>query len=438
MIPTDLEVRAGRIDGAVTVPGSKSVTHRSFLLAAQSTKPCTVTSPLLSADTWATLSCLLALGARFRLDSERPEAVQFQPMPFAAPHQALDCANSGTTLRLMAGTAARLTQPITLTGDASLQSRPNGTLLDALSSLGVRATSNVGKAPLTVRGPLRSGAVTLPPASSSQFASSLLLALPFVAGASTLTMAPPVSSSPYLDVTLDVAARAGLRIAEDAASGRTFRFSGNQSVTATELPVDGDWSSAAFLFAAAAVTGGGITVHGLDAASRQGDRRILNLLASFGADVLLRSDGVRVNGGSLETPGEINVAATPDLFPVLCVVAAASRGCTTFTGGASLRSKETDRIASMAQGLRAMGIKVQEQPDGLQVEGGRLQGASVASHGDHRIHMAFAVAGLAARGLTRIDDATCADVSYPGFHDALSACGAPFTLLQGNHAGVAR
>lgn len=439
MKPTGLEVRASVIDGVVMVPASKSVTHRSFLLASQSSKPCTVSTPLLSADTRATLSCLLGLGARFHLDADRGDNVQFLPSRLAAPRQALDCANSGTTLRLLAGTAARFGQPVSLTGDASLRSRPNGPLLDALRTLGARTESVAGQAPLTIQGPIRSGAVAFPPESSSQFASSLLLALPFVNGSSTVALAPPVSSSPYLDVTLDVASRAGLEVREATAAngGRLFEVPGDQTVHASHLAVDGDWSSAAFPLAAAAVTGGRVTVKGLDVSGRQGDRAIVEFLGAFGCATVLTADGLTLQGGPLTSPGTVDVRATPDLFPILCVVAAVARGVTRFTGGAALRGKETDRIAAMADGLRRLGVDAQERIDGLEVVGGTLRGASVESRGDHRIHMAFAVAGLVATGTTRIDDPACADVSFPHFHEALTACGAGFTPLQGNRTEVA-
>jgi 3-phosphoshikimate 1-carboxyvinyltransferase len=434
--PYALEVRASHLGGAIEVPASKSVTHRSFLLAAQAIQPCTVVNPLLSADTRATLAGLLQFGARFHLDADRPDLLQFIPVRLAAPRQPIDCANSGTTLRLFAGLAARFGQPTTLTGDASLQQRPNGDLLRALRSLGATIDDQAGRAPLTVRGPIRSGLVQLPGPTSSQFASSLLLSLPFVEGASTLAMNAPISSSPYLDVTLDVLNRAGLRVTEAHGPGREFSIPGSQVVQATRLQVDGDWSSAAFLLVAAAITNSSLELTGLDPRSRQGDRAILGLLQQFGAKVAATDQGARITGAELQGVTNVDVQATPDLFPPLVVLAACSRGQTRFVGGAALRTKETDRIAAMAQGLAAMGIEVQEQPDGLVVRGGRLRGAKVQSRGDHRIHMAFAVAGLAAEGLTVVDEPHLADVSFPGFHAALEAAGASFTLLQGHRAQV--
>ncbi len=430
-----VQVRAGRLDGELRIPGSKSETHRCFLLAAQSQVPCLVRAPLRSADTDATLAGLHAMGARLHVEGDD---VRFLPAPLRPPREALDCRNSGTTLRLLTATAARFGQDVHLTGDASLRGRPNGALLDALTRLGVTCGSAGGKAPLTVRGPLRCGDAALPARTSSQFASALLLALAATPGPSTLGLAAPVSSSPYLDVTLGLAAHFGLRIDEEPADGRRFRVTGPQAPSADTVTVQGDWSAAAFPLVAAALTGGRVRLRGLDPATRQGDRAILGLVRAFGARVVEREDGCELEGdpASLAAPGTVDVSATPDLFPALAALAAGSRGRTTFTGGGALRHKESDRIAAVAEGLRRMGIACTERPDGLEVDGGRLAGATVASLGDHRIHMAFAAAGLAASGTTTVDEPASAAVSWPGFHAAFIQAGAPFTLLQGNRAEV--
>jgi 3-phosphoshikimate 1-carboxyvinyltransferase len=418
-----IAVRASTASGTVQAPGSKSVTHRAFLLAAQSRVACRVATPLLSADTLATLQCLQRMGAR--VDPFTPDGVEvgFHPAALHAPEEALDCLNSGTTLRLLAATASRFAAPVDLTGDASLCRRPNGPLLEALRSRGVRVRSHDGCAPLAVQGPLRSGAVRIPASASSQFASALLLVLPFVPGDSLLDLDRPVASRPYLDVTLRVAGQAGLRL--EARPGDSFSIPGSQEVAASRLEVEGDWSGAAFALVAAAVTQGQVTVCGLDLRSPQGDRAILGHLDAFGAKVDAAGDRVTCRGqGRLHSPGTVDVSGTPDLFPALAVLAACSGGTTTFTGGASLRVKESDRIAAMAEGLRRLGVETMERPDGLVVHGGRTRGARVAAHGDHRIHMAFAVAGLASAGTTHVEDAPCAAVSYPRFHADLARLGA--------------
>lgn len=398
--------------GILRMPGSKSQTHRAFLLGAQSTVPCTVTDPLRGADTDATLGCLHRLGHRFGIEDR---AVAFLPSEPSAPMEPLDCRNAGTALRLLLGTAARHPFPSVLDGDASLRGRPNGPLIAALRAMGATIRGD-DRAPLTVQGPLRPGSVRLPASASSQYASSLLLSLPMLDGPSTLIMERPVASRPYLDLTLDMARAFGLRIDTEE---DTFHIHGGDRPRAVHVPIEGDWSTAAFPLVAAAITGGRVELQGLRKDSQQGDRAILQHLEAFGCNVR-RGDTVVVEGAPLESPGTIDVAATPDMFPALCILAANAAGTTTFTGGHALRAKESDRIRAMADGLTACGINVTEREDGLTVQGGRMTGASVHAHHDHRIHMAFAVADLAAEGKVEVDGADSARVSYPGFHADLA------------------
>jgi len=402
-------VAPGAFEGVVAAPASKSVSHRALLLAAHSPTPCTLRNYLPAADPRSTLAGLAALGAIVEplppVAGEAGGAVRLHNAGWRAPREAIDCGNSGTTLRLLLGLVARLSDAVTLTGDASLRARPNRPLLDALRAGGARVDGE--HAPITLRGPVRAGDYHLPAGVSSQFASSLMLSLPFLPGDSHLHLAAPVSSRPYLDVTRRVAAAFGIHTAGGA-------IAGGQAVRCSEYRVEGDWSGAAFPFVAAAL-GGKVTVTGLDAASPQGDRAILDVLRSFGA----RVHGTTVEAAPLASPGHVDVADTPDLFPALCVLAAAARGVTTFTGGAALRHKESNRIAAMATGLWQLGITCHERPDGLVVQGGRLGGGRVDARGDHRIHMAFAVAGLAAEGPVTVTDAESTEVSYPGFHAML-------------------
>ncbi len=400
--------------GTVRAPPSKSVTHRAHLLAAHTEDIATVDGPLRAADTDATLACLRQLGADA---APAQDGVRFGPAAWKAPDDALDCCNSGTTLRLLLGLAARLPGTTRFDGDASLRARPNAPLLDALRRGGATVPAGADALPLQVAGPLRSGAYSLPARTSSQYASSLLLSLPFLGGDSTLRLDAPVSSRPYLDVTAHVARAFGLRLeATHAADGLVFHVPGGQAVAArTAYPVEGDWSGAAFPLVAAAVTSGTVTVEGLRADSPQGDRAVLDVLRAFGATV--SGTTVTADPDALASPGPVDVAATPDLFPILAVLAARAHGTTTFTGGAALRHKESDRIAAMAEGLTRLGADVRERPDGLVVTGAaRLRGATVRGHHDHRVHMALCVAGLAADGPVTVSDPDSAAVSYPGFH----------------------
>lgn len=420
-------VARSRIGGTVRVPPSKSVTHRAYLLAAQSDVDCVVRSPLRAADTDATLACLHRLGHAVRPEPDH-DAVAFRPAPAVAPHEVLDCRNAGTALRLLAGVAARHPFPITLDGDGSLRKRPNGPLLDALRSLGATVRSNGDQAPITVQGPIHPGLVGLPPATSSQFISSLLLSLPMLTGPSVIEVPSPVSSRPYLDITRDTMTAFALHLdIDESDAGLTFHVPGGQVPSARRFDVEGDWSAAAFPMVAAAITGGEVTVLGLGTDSSQGDRAVVEVLRSFGAEVTPTDEGIRVAGAALHSPGTVDVAATPDLFPAAAVLAACSTGTTRFEGAAALRHKECDRIAAMQDGLRAMGARVESGVDWCEVTAGPLRGASVSSRDDHRIHMALCVAGLAADGKTVVDGSDSAAISFPDFHDHMRAAGAEFT-----------
>lgn len=423
--------RSGADFIAIRTPGSKSVTHRAFVLAALCPAGCRVIGPLLSADTRATLDCLAVLGARWRVDAGD---VIFAPAPLSASATPLDCANSGTTLRLLTGLAATLDGAVTLTGDDSLRKRPNGPLLDALSGLGARAASADGRAPLRLIGPIRAGEVRFSPRVSSQYLSAALIALCRTIGRSTLHAAAPVASLPYLKLTLQVMGQFGWHVdaplagRENPADPVFLRIDGPQLAAAPAggFAVEADWSTCAFITIAALIAGVGVRALGLRRDSVQGDRALVGILQRFGAVTEWSGAGdLTVLGGALHSPGRIDVGATPDLFPALCALAACTPGRTRIDGSPGLRDKECDRIAVMTQGLRALGVAVDELADGVDIRGAAIGGATnkpaigggaIRSHGDHRIHMAFALLRPVARGPIAIDEPDCVAVSYPGFH----------------------
>lgn len=374
--------------GTVRVPGSKSMTHRALILASRSTTPCRVTNGLDSLDTAATAA---GIG-----------------------QEHVDCHNSGTTLRLLAGQAATRNTPVHFTGDASLSKRPNGPLLDALEDAGCTIVGGP-TLPFSVQGPARPCTFRMPPLTSSQFGSSILLAAPFLDGDSELIMEEPVASSPYLDITVQMMQSVGLQVSRHE---NRFQVPGDQAFAASEIAVEGDWSTAAFPAVAASITGGNVNLQGLRLDSVQGDKQILSTLSSFGAKV----DGTHIRGDALDSPGSVDVAQMPDAFPALAVLAACAAGTTTFVGGSSLRHKESDRIQAMVRGLQSMGCNARETDDGAVIEGGALHGAAIQCEGDHRIHMAFRVASLVAKGLTTIDHPECVAVSYPDFYADLARC----------------
>lgn len=421
-----LKVSRSSVSGRCDAPPSKSYTHRAFALAllADETR---VREPLMSEDPLATLACVERLGAKV---DRREEGVHVVGGPVVTPDDILDCKNSGTTMRLLTAVAALSPGGAVLTGDATLRRRPMQPLLDALKPLGAEAwsTRHNGLAPVVVHGPLRGGATRIAGDVSSQFVSGLILAGAKAPQGLDLEVTTQLKSRPYVDITLDMLRRFGGKVevaeAPEAARGPMFRVPGAQRLSCRDYRVPGDFSSAAFPLGAAAVTGGTVTVGNLDLANPQGDKAIVDALKAFGCKVRESGSEITATGGDLHGI-TWDLGDTPDMFPLLCAVAAHARGTTTLTNAEHLRFKESDRIAAMARELGKMGVRVEERQDGAVVHGGPVKGgATVTSYGDHRILMACAVAALGAERPVTVDDHESHAVSYPSFIDDFKRMGA--------------
>ena len=415
-----LRAKPSSLSGRIAASPSKSYTHRAILLAALSGGPSQVRRALFAEDTEATLEGIEAFGAHVAREDGR---LTITSEPFHPPDREVDARNSGTTLRLLTGVAATLDGPTVLTGDVSLRKRPMGPLLDALEALGARGRSlhGDGCAPVRIAGPLAGGEVSIAGSVSSQFVTSLLVAAPLARDRTVVRVVPPVRSEPYVDVTLHMLRLFGVDVLDQ---GDMYEIRAPQAYHPVDVDVPGDFSSAAFPFVGAAISEGDVTVDGLDADAPQGDRKLVDHLRSFGARVDVRAEEVRVRGGTL-VGRTIDIGDTPDLFPVLAVLATQARGESRFVNGEHLRLKESDRIATTVGFLKAMGSSIEPTHDGCVVRGPtRLREAFVDSSGDHRILMAAAVAGLVADGPVDISDPWCFRVSYPSFLDDLRALGA--------------
>ncbi len=392
-------------------PPSKSYTHRAMVLGALTHGPFELARPLLSEDTKATLNALHVLGATVK-GGHSSVHINCEELGQAAA--VIDARNSGTTMRLMTGVAALLPMSTTLTGDGSLVKRPMAPLADALGQLGARVSylGEPGRPPLKVTGPLSGARADVQGGVSSQFVSSLLIACTQKADDTSVAIGGRLVSRPYVDITIEMLRDFGGEVAE---SPEGFSVKGGQRLHRDDYTVPGDYSSAAFPLVAGAITSGDVTVRNLDSGSPQGDRAIVDRLREFGAEVTVSEDRVRVAGGRLEGI-EADVGDTPDLFPALAVLGAVADGTTVLKGGTNLRQKESDRIATTTAFLRAMGARVRPTEDGCVISGGaKLHGADVDTHGDHRILMAAALAGLVSTSGIRIEDDSSYKVSYPGF-----------------------
>ncbi|HRW83633.1 MAG TPA: 3-phosphoshikimate 1-carboxyvinyltransferase [Methanothrix sp.] len=419
-------VERSQVSGAISVPPSKSYTHRAIAISALGPGG-SVKRPLLSADTRATINASAAFGAQIEGQEEELAVIGVGGRP-TTPENVIDVENSGTTLRIMAAVAA-LTEGAVLTGDASIRRRPNGPLLNSLRDLGADAFS-IRKndcAPLVVRGKIRGGKTVLDGSVSSQFLSALLISCPLADGNSEIEIKGDLKSRPYAEITLEMLEDAGAKIETDF---RRFFVEGGQSYDLDGYTVPGDFSSASYLLAAAAVTGSRLTVRGLFP-SKQGDSAIVAILQDMGAKISWdREDGdLDIEGGDLEGV-EVDASLTPDLVPTIAVLGAVAKGRTVVKNAEHVRHKETDRLRAMAVELSKMGANIEERPDGLVIEGGELSGARVSGHHDHRIVMALTVAGLVA-GDTRIDTAESVSVSYPGFFEEMAKIGCRVEVREG-------
>jgi len=426
-----LKIKPSKVAGEVMASPSKSYTHRAFMVALLAQGESKVINPLLSFDTEATIEAARVLGAGIIQEGEIWRVLgtggELKPRT-----DVIDARNSGTTIRLMSAIAALSPKLVRLTGDESVCARPMGPLIEALANLGAKARCEgpQGRPPLVVGGGLRGGGVEITGAISSQFISALLLASPYAKEDVEITVTEELRSKPYVEITLELLDTAGARI-KRSRDFMEFKIPGGQVFKARDFEISGDFSSAAFVLAAAALAGGTVRVNNLDVRSAQGDKRIIELLREFGADVRVKGKAVEVSGGGGLSGIEADCGDNPDLVPALAVLGSVAEGRTRLMNIPHLRFKETDRIRALASELRKLGGEVKERPDELRVLGvEQLKGSKLTSYGDHRMAMALAVAGLVARGETIVDGAESIPVSYPGFVEDMRKLGAKMELMS--------
>jgi 3-phosphoshikimate 1-carboxyvinyltransferase len=408
---------ADQVNAALTLPGSKSYTHRALVAAALAEGASVLTNALKAEDTELTAQALAKLGAGldWQGDTVRVKGAGGRWRPVAEP---IYLGNSGTSLRLLTALTALGQGDYRLTGTARLCERPLGELLSALQQLGVKAASQRGDGcpPVTVRGGLAGGRASLSGAVSSQFVSALLFIGPLAPAGLRLTITGELVSRPYVDLTLEV--MAGFGVSYYREGYRFFEVPGGQAYLPQAFAIEADASSASYFWAAAAITGGRATIANLSEGSSQGDAGFPRVLAAMGCRAECSAGGLTVTGGPLKGV-QVDMAAMPDLVPTLAVVAAFARGETVITGVAHLRHKESDRLAAVAAELGKMGVAARETEDGLIITGGRPRGAAIDTYQDHRLAMSFAVAGLKAPG-TVINNPEVVAKSFPDFWEFLA------------------
>ncbi|HEU0305740.1 MAG TPA: 3-phosphoshikimate 1-carboxyvinyltransferase [Lysobacter sp.] len=420
--------RGAALAGSLRVPGDKSVSHRAVMLGAIAEGTTRIRGFLEGEDTRATARVLSQLGVRIDAPSDGERIVHGVGLHgLRGTGVPLDCGNAGTGMRLLAGLLAAQAFDSTLVGDESLSKRPMRRVIDPLAAMGAHVGSEPGGLPpLRIRGGMAlRGVETSTPVASAQVKSALLLAGLYADG-ETVVREP----HPTRDYTERMLAAFGWPI--EFAPGFA-RLQGEHRLSAIDVDVPADFSSAAFFIVAATlVPGSALRIEAVGMNPRR--TGLLDALRAMGADI--REENRHEQGGEpvadlvvrhaplhgIDVPVDI-VPDMIDEFPVLFVAAACAEGRTVVRGAAELRVKESDRIATMAAGLRALGISVEETPDGAVIEGGRLQGGVVESHGDHRIAMSFAIAAQLAGGEVRINDVENVATSFPGFVELARAAG---------------
>jgi 3-phosphoshikimate 1-carboxyvinyltransferase len=418
-----ISIERSAISGQLHASPSKSYTHRAILISSLG-QGGIIEAPLLSADTKATINACEAFGAKITIDHEIK--IEGLAGKLQTPEDVINVMNSGTTLRFFTAIAG-LTTGAVLTGDASIRARPNEPLLCALNELGARAFSirRNGKAPLVVEGKISGGVATLDGSVSSQFLSALLITAPLAINDTCIIIKGELKSRPYAEITLEMLEKAGVLIKSHA---QEFRVPGNQEYALPNYTIPGDFSSASYPLAAAALTNGELIYNGLFP-SKQGDSAIVGILEQMGARISWNQERgeLKVKGDGLNGI-EMDASMTPDLVPTLAVLGSMADGSTIIKNAEHVRHKETDRLHAMAVELSKMGANIKERPDGLKIIGGKLHGASLHGYHDHRIVMALTVAGLTV-GNTRIDTAETVDISYPGFFKDMTNLGAAMRII---------
>jgi 3-phosphoshikimate 1-carboxyvinyltransferase len=411
--------RSGSVDLQFAAPPSKSFTHRALIAGALGSGTTTVTDPLESEDTLLTLAALRKLGVDARQEPGRIVLSGCNGALPAAGPVTLDLGNSGTSLRLLTSLALLCRSPVTLTGSARMQERPIGPLAEALPSIGgsVKFLKKTGYPPLEVSGRLRGGGVSIDGSVSSQFISSVLIAAPYAETEVEIHIPSPPASASYLDITLGVMADFGARVTR--AGYERFTVSNRERYKGRTYAVEGDYSSASYFFAIAAICGVKVTVRNLVPHSVQGDRRFLSALREMGCTVKYSENAV-----SVERTGELrgittDMSASPDTVQTLCMVAATATTPTSISGIGHLKFKESDRISGTAERLRALGGRVDVGGDRITIRPSSLHGGVIDPADDHRTAMSFAVLGLGIGGIT-ITNAECVSKSFPGFWESLS------------------
>lgn len=406
-------INPAALSGSVTAPPSKSAAQRALLLSTLLSSASIVrvleqNESHLCDDIRRCAQAIRSLGASVEF-----RAGQYHVTPGAELLQReVNCGESGTCFRMICALCATFEHEFEIVGEGSLATRPMEMGVAPLQDLGVKVSTNQGKLPMLVKGPVRAGQALVDGATSSQFLSGLLLALPFSHGQFVLQV-KNLKSKPYVQLTLEMLKRVGVEI-HYSADFRYFQIQGEQSASGSTLNIEGDWSSIATLLIAGAVAGTVEVTHA-DPNSVQADKAVLEALEAAGASVTWNDHSVTVTRPNVLKAFRFDAEDCPDLIPVLTALAVNCQGQSEILGADRLTHKESDRASALCSEYGKLGAAVTKKGNSMLVTGSSLQSGIVSSHSDHRIAMSLAIAALRANGVVEIEDAQAVTKSYPAF-----------------------
>ena len=414
------KVEKSKIKGEINCPSNKSYTHRGIFLASLAGNNSKVENALLSADTKATIEACEKFGAVIEVNDS--DIIVKKSIKIGTNVPEINTENSGTTIRIAVGIASLFSEEITLTGDASLQKRPMQPLLDALSSIGAKCSSTNGNPPIKIKGSIIGGDISIPGNLSSQFISSLLISAPLTKNGINLTIEGDLVSKPYLDATIATMKKFGVSV-KTLIPYKKYNIT-PQIYKNTIFSVPIDFSSLALLLSFTVLNGEDVVIKGSMGNLPQGDEAFIEFLEQLGVSVTINDNEIKIKSPKKLKGGKFDLRNSPDLLPPLAILSLISSKPIEIVNVKHARLKETDRIAILARELPKIGINVEEKEDGLILKSSnKLTGAKLDSENDHRLFMAFCIAGTYI-GNCIVTDSKSVEVSYPNFIEEMNRLGA--------------
>ena len=417
-------VEKSDIDGDIECPANKSYTHRAIFLASLAIDKSIIKNILRSEDTKATINTCKNFGVEIKDVGNDITVTSASELKIHS--NTIDAANSGTTIRIAAAIASLANDKITLTGDSSLKKRPMQPLLDALEYLGAQCTSSNGSPPISVKGRIKGGEVKIPGNISSQFISALMITAPKLENGLVININSKLVSKPYIDATIAIMKKFGVDV-ETKTPYKKYIIP-EQNYKATTITIPSDFSSLALLLVAAVLLGENLTIKASTGSMPQADEAIIDILEMMGVIITLNKNTIKIKSPEKLDGGKFDLSNSPDLIPAIAILSLKASKPIEIFNVEHARYKETDRIAIIARELSKLGIKIEEKKDGLVLNNSNsLTSANLNSENDHRLFMAFCIAGMYVGNCT-ISDPDSVKISYPNFISEMKRVGCKIFL----------